>query len=225
MKKVRLFTLIELLVVIAIIAILAAMLLPALAKARAKARETSCKANMKQLGLGQTMYSDDNNGFYTFAGNGSGVSWDDLLSGYVGSDLDNAEKQESPLTSIDIPENNVFSCPSDSTTPNNTDAALRTYVMTSGDGYDQPAFGGVANTIGMSCKNSAVSTPSETLCMVERPHARNMVGADDWMLCPSQGALSGSGLHSQGTNFYNFLFCDGHVEKMHRSETAGMWNR
>ncbi len=81
------FTLIELLVVIAIIAILAAILFPVFARAREKARQTSCLSNLKQIALGVQMYVDDYDGglpsYRMGAGALAGVKWQHMIQPYI----------------------------------------------------------------------------------------------------------------------------------------------
>ena len=96
------FTLIELLVVIAIIAILAAILFPVFAKAREKARQSSCLSNLKQIGLACLQYTQDYDETMVFG------------SGYQGNEI-NWELKVAPY----IKNTQVFQCPSNGTIPGN----------------------------------------------------------------------------------------------------------
>ena len=94
------FTLIELLVVIAIIAILAAMLLPALSKAREKARATNCMNNEKTIMTMALVYSDDNDGY--------------ILPGAQSPNLDNHGTWFAKLYESYGVDGKSFACPSNS---------------------------------------------------------------------------------------------------------------
>ena len=107
------FTLIELLVVIAIIAILAAILFPVFAKAREKARQTTCSSNLKQLATATNLYYQEWDGYFLKYGGvvapGSKFGFGNLLLPYVTTkDVFHCPSGSDPLQGGDIVRYNLW---------------------------------------------------------------------------------------------------------------------
>jgi prepilin-type N-terminal cleavage/methylation domain-containing protein/prepilin-type processing-associated H-X9-DG protein len=164
-RNTRAFTLIELLVVIAIIGILAGMLLPALAKAREKARAATCISQLRQIRIAISLYSDDNNGYMPPAS--TDTTWPKKLGPYI----------ERKGASANAKPNQVFVCPSADYNPIAKSDISLTYSCTgamlgrnNGSGLPDaiPCGSTFGLTSSMPRKESALCTnPTDTPLVIE----------------------------------------------------------
>ena len=220
--KNRKFTLIELLLVIVIIAILISMLLPSLNRAKEKARVVVCASNLKQISLGMSMYTKDNKHRYPFASK-SGLSFDDMISHYMGIKLTDSEKNEDPLLSYTGGGLDIWKCPSSKVAQKNSTHQKRTYVM-NGAGANVGNFQGVATEKFYGSKSifvTQVNNPSQLILMTPRDNGESAIGRSRSAYITKLKHVAGTGHWGK----YNFLFIDNHIEFQYKDDTVYYWRR
>jgi len=235
------FTLIELLVVIAIIAILAAILFPVFARARENARRSSCMSNLKQIGLGMMMYTQDNDDHLTASSlandNIPGFDGDNNVTGYWTNML-------APY----IKSTQLYNCPSESTLvwkKGSYDSSISyginymaPNVCTSNCGVSMA----LPNVAGASL--SSIEDTSGTIIITDSKYYINKFDhgqTETQMQSSADSSGTGACTHSTGTGYNyagcvsgrhlgtaNVLFVDGHVkslkiENLVGSETINSW--
>ncbi|NCO36548.1 MAG: hypothetical protein AUJ92_04690 [Armatimonadetes bacterium CG2_30_59_28] len=197
MKR-RGFTLIELLVVIAIIAILAAILFPVFAKAREKARTSSCQSNLKQLGIAMLMYVQDYDEVFP------------VSHYWIGTDAPTWRVRIFPY----VKNAQAFACPSA--------ADLSTFTGTvwldnaQAAGYSEPyahnyGNGGVSRGMASGPSMAEIAVPADTVLLQDG--SGGFVDGDP-ELDTAHGYVRTDAAGRRHTDGANYSFVDGHVKWM-----------
>jgi prepilin-type N-terminal cleavage/methylation domain-containing protein/prepilin-type processing-associated H-X9-DG protein len=225
------FTLIELLVVIAIIAILAAILFPVFARAREKARQSSCVSNVKQLALGTMMYSQDYDETLP--------TWDRLAD-------DNASTWY-PAAAVYPYVNNlqIYACPSGNQVPGAHTSDPSTWNVYRRNGGSSRTPGPVTRGYGWNYyifhrgtspyKLADIHTPANTIMLGDSVHMFGGRGAiiwsnvccdGSWRTSPLDGQANGGPMTSNGSRHNggeNIGFLDGHAKWLSSTAILGDW--